>query len=66
MFVYFLFVVIDVLNIFEKPFVERVLAHGGSIAEYDEFHARSSNGYVHTTEVFQESYFAIFVGTYHI
>ena len=44
--------------------IKRVTSHGRSVTKYDEFHACTSDGYIHATQVAQESYLPFIIGTY--
>ena len=53
------------LHIIEELLIERVLRHRGSIAEDDELHAGTGDGYVHAAQVAEESDLSVVVGTHH-
>ena len=60
----------DHLSCFMQPLdiliqlpVEGVARQGGGIAQDDELHAGTGDGYVHSSQVIQETYLSVFIGT---
>ena len=55
--------IIECLNILPQFLVERMLGHRVLVAEDDEFHTSPRHRHVHTTEVSEEAYLPLIVGT---
>lgn len=47
-----------------QPFIERMLRKCIHATENDEFHPGTCDGYIHTTEVAEETYLSLIVATY--
>ena len=45
--------------------VEGVTSHRFSVAEDDEFHAGTGNGYIHAAQIAQETYLAFIIAAHH-
>ena len=50
----------DVLNEF---LIELVAFHCFRFAQYHQLHAGTGDGYVHSSQVIQETYLSVFIGT---
>ena len=52
------------LNILIQPSVEGVAVHRGGIAQDDEFHTGARDGHIHTSQIAEEPYLSLVVGSH--
>ena len=52
------------LNILIQPSVEWVAGHRGGIAQDDEFHTGARDGHIHTSQIAEEPYLSLIVGSH--
>ena len=51
------------MDVFNEFLIELVAFHCFRFAQYHQLHAGTGDGYVHSSQVIQETYLSVFIGT---